>query len=139
MHVFSNLGKFHDSCIFDTMWVESKNLETGFGSSHTKFWFHFLNKLGNLTDFNSRLKFFLILNRKFCNFKCPHNFASHCSIQKCGDQQSAVSSKKSRKLCNNVNQGNQKFLKKKNIHICIWVEWVKGKPAKCVTFQGKYY
>ena len=68
MHVFSNLGKFHDSCIFHTMWLESKNLDTGFGSWDTKFWFHSLKKLGNLTDFNNRLKIFLIVNRKISQF-----------------------------------------------------------------------
>ena len=61
MHLFSYLGKFHDSYIFHTMWLESKNLETGFGSTHTKFWFHSLNKLGNWTNFNNRLKIFAIL------------------------------------------------------------------------------
>ena len=32
MHVFSYLGQFHDSCIFDTMSLENKKLEKGFGS-----------------------------------------------------------------------------------------------------------
>ena len=68
MPVFSYLSKFHDSGIFDTMSLESKNLETGFGSSHIKFWFHSLKKLGNWTDFNNRLKKFLIVNLKFSQF-----------------------------------------------------------------------
>ena len=56
MHVFSYLGQFHDSCIFDTMSLENKKLEKGFGSWHTKCWFHSLNKLGNWMDFNNRQK-----------------------------------------------------------------------------------
>ena len=68
MHMFSYLGKFQDSCIFDTMSLENKNLETGFGSRQTKFWFRSLNKLGNWTDFNSRLKIFLIVNLKLSQF-----------------------------------------------------------------------